>query len=177
LYQRKASETLKKGYGVCWNKSLLLVALLRCNRIPARLGSIALRRSFCKPAVGAWHWLANDPFNHCFVLAYLADRWTTLDTVLDNGTYQALFLPSGVPWSIDWNGRDDVLLYTDSVVGPPVVHADIDTALNEKVGNTELPKPLAIIGNRYVNWKMWKKAGVHATEYVVDGTWDYRCKF
>jgi len=24
LYQRKASETLKRGYGVCWNKSLLL---------------------------------------------------------------------------------------------------------------------------------------------------------
>jgi transglutaminase-like putative cysteine protease len=38
LVKIKASETLTKGYGVCWNKALLLVALLRCKGIPARMG-------------------------------------------------------------------------------------------------------------------------------------------
>jgi transglutaminase-like putative cysteine protease len=122
LYQRKASETLKRGYGVCWNKSLLLVALLRCSQIPARFGSIPLKRIFVKPAVGAWHRLANNPFNHCLVHAYLNHRWTILDAVLDKRTYEAFFLPLAVEWGIDWNGEDDVRLYTESVLGSPVMH-------------------------------------------------------
>ena len=158
LYQRKASETLKRGYGVCWNKSLLLVALLRCNQIPARFGSIPLKRSFVKPAVGAWHRLANNPFNHCLVHARLNHRWTILDAVLDKRTYEAFFLPVEVEWGIDWNGEDDVRLYTESVLGSPVMHPDIDATLDNKVGNAELPRFLAIIGNDHVNRQMWKKA-------------------
>ncbi len=157
LYQRKASETLKTGYGVCWNKSLLLVALLRCNGIPAHFGSIPVRRSFVKPAIGAWHHLANNPFNHCLVHAYLNHRWTILDPVLDKKTYEAFFLSLGVEWGIDWNGEDDMLLYTESVLGSPVVHPDIDAAINGKVGNVELPRFLAMMGNRQVNRGMWKK--------------------
>jgi len=170
LYQRKASEILKRGYGVCWNKSLLLVALLRCNQIPARFGSIPLKRAFVKPAIGAWYRLANNPFNHCLVHAYLNGRWTILDAPLDRKTYESLFVPLGVEWGIDWNGKDDVRLYTESIVGPPVVHPDIDAALNAKVGNDELPKYLALIGNRHVNRRMWKRAGAHATVPIVPDT-------
>ena len=101
LYKRKASETLAHGYGVCWNKSLLLVALLRCNRIPAQFGAIPVKRSFVKPAIGCWHWLANHPFQHCLVYAFLNHRWTVLDVPLDETTYNAFFLPLGVAWGID----------------------------------------------------------------------------
>ncbi|KUO77550.1 MAG: hypothetical protein APF81_27905 [Desulfosporosinus sp. BRH_c37] len=166
LYQRKASETLKQGYGVCWNKSLLLVALLRCNQIPAQFGSIPVRRSFVKPAIGAWYWLANNPFYHCLVHAYLNHRWTIMDVTLDKRTYEAFFLPWGVEWGIDWNGVDDVHLYTESVVGPSVTHPDIDAAINKKMGNTELPKCLAAIGNSYMNRQMWKRAEASATAYA-----------
>ncbi len=75
LYQRKASEILKQGYGVCWNKSLLLVALLRCNRIPAQFGSISVKSTFVKPAIRTWQLLANHPFHHCIAKAYLNERW------------------------------------------------------------------------------------------------------
>ncbi|MBF0550715.1 MAG: transglutaminase domain-containing protein [Deltaproteobacteria bacterium] len=168
LYQTKASETLKRGYGVCWNKSLLLTALLRCNRIPARFGSIPLKRSFVRPAIGAWHWMANNPYHHCLVHAYLNQRWTILDTVLDKQTYESFFRPVGVAWDIDWNGRDDVHLYTESLAGPPVMHLDLDAALDQKVGNAELPKFLAVIGNRHMNKQMWKKAGIHPTGWIID---------
>ncbi|MHC1744895.1 MAG: transglutaminase-like domain-containing protein [Syntrophobacteraceae bacterium] len=159
LYRRKASETLKCGYGVCWNKSLLLVALLRSNGIPARLGSIPVRRSFVKPAIGGWHRLSNDPYNHSLVHAYINHRWTILDAVLDKETYEAFFLSSGVDWDIEWNGEDDVRLYTESIVGPDVMHPDIDAAIESKVGNAELPRFLAIIGNRCMNRQMWKRIG------------------
>jgi hypothetical protein len=90
LYQLKASEVLQKGYGACWNKSLLLIALLRCNKISAHLCSIAVKRTFCKPLIGALHLLANDPFNHCLVIADLNDRTTMLDTVLDANTFEKI---------------------------------------------------------------------------------------
>ena len=170
LYQRKASESLKRGYGVCWNKSLLLVALLRCNQIPAEFGSIPLKHSFAKPAIGAWHHLANNPFNHCLVHAFLNKRWTILDAVLDRRTYEAFFLPVGVDWGIDWNGKDDVHLFTESVLGPPVIYRDIDTALNQKVGNVEWPKFLASIGNWQINKQMWKRTETLLAAPVVNAT-------
>jgi transglutaminase-like putative cysteine protease len=156
LFQRKASDTLKKRYGACWNKSLLLVALLRHNQIPAQLGSIPLKRSFIKPAIGYWHRLANNPYNHCRVHAYIKSSWTILDPVLDKVSYNTFFFPLGVKWEIDWNGKDDVCLYTESISGFPIIYKDIDSILEKKVNNIELPKPLALIWNWYVNRRMWK---------------------
>lgn len=95
LYQRSASETLQRGFGACWNKSLLLTALLRCNQIPAQLGDIPLQRSFIKPAIGFWHWLANNPFNHCLVQVYLNGHWIILDAVLDKWTYETFLCTIG----------------------------------------------------------------------------------
>jgi transglutaminase-like putative cysteine protease len=160
-YQRKASDVLKKGHGACWNKALLLVALLRCNHIPACLGSISVKRTFVKPAIGIWHWLANNPFNHCVVKVCLNDRWILIDAVLDTKTHAACFVPAGVQWPIDWDGENDVNLYTESVLGPAVVHPNIDKVLDNKVGNRELPKLLATIGYRYVNRTMWNKVKTH----------------
>lgn len=162
LYQRKASETLKRGHGVCWNKNLLLTALLRCNQIPARFCSVPLKRTFVKPAIGTWCLLANDPFNHCLVQVFLNSRWTMLDPTLDTKTYQAFFRPRGIEWGIDWNGLDDLRLYTESIVGEVVIHTDIDAALKEKMGNKEAPRLLALALNRSLNRKMWKRVGAHA---------------
>ena len=164
LFQSKASDTLKRGYGACWNKSLLLIALLRSNQIPAQFGSIPVKRTFIKPAIGYWHWLANTPYNHCIVHAYVNHRWTILDAVLDKQTFKTFYLPSGVEWGIDWNGKDDVCLYTESISGPAVWYTDIDVTLDNKVGNTELPKALAAIGNMFFYRQMWKRTGFHAAK-------------
>ncbi|MFH0785696.1 MAG: transglutaminase-like domain-containing protein [Pseudomonadota bacterium] len=163
LFQSKASDTLRRGYGACWNKSLLLTALLRCNQIPAHFGSIPLRRNFIRPVIGYWYWLANNPYNHCLVHAYLNHRWTKLDAVLDKNTYDEFFIPLPVEWGIDWNGKDDVCLYSESILGSSVIHTDIDATIDKKVGNTELPKSLASIGNMIVNRQIWKRTGFHAS--------------
>ncbi len=158
-YQRKASETLQRGFGACWNKSLLLVALLRCNRIQACLGSVPVKRGFIRPAIGIWHWLANHPYNHCLVHAFLNQRWIILDPVLDRGTYETFYRPAGVGWGIDWNGRDDVRLYTESVIGPTVFHRQIDETIDRKAGNVELSGWPAAFVSGYMNRRMWKMTG------------------
>ncbi len=159
LFEQKASETLKKGYGACWNKSLLLVALLRCNNIPAHFCSVPLKRDFIKPAIGLWHILANSPYNHCLVQVNVNDKWTIVDAVLDKNTFESFYAPLGVSWEIDWNGKDDMRLYSDSILGQIKVYHDIDKTINMHVGNKELPTPLAKAGNGLVNKIMWQKTG------------------
>jgi transglutaminase-like putative cysteine protease len=156
LYDRQASEVLEKEYAVCWGKALLLTSLLRCNQIPARFGSIPVKNSFIAPAIGRWSVLGNNPFNHCMVFAWLNDRWTILDAVLDQRTYNTFFAPAGVTWGIDWNGQDDVHLYNESVMGPPVQHLDLDAAICSKAWNFELPKLLALSGYWLVNRRIRK---------------------
>lgn len=159
LYRRKASETLRLGYGACWNKSLLLAGLLREQQIPALLGTIPMKRSFIAPAIGRWHRLGNNPFNHCIVYAHLHGRWTILDPVLDCRTYNTFYVPAEVTWGIDWDAKSDMSLYRESVIGEPVKCSDIDDAICGTLGNVELPKLIAMACYRYLNRKMWQRAG------------------
>ena len=166
LFRRKASDTLKIGYGVCWNKSLLTMALLRRNGIPAHLGSIAVDRTFVQPTAGFTHRLINQPFNHCFAYAYLNDRWTVLDTVLDHTTYEKCYRPLGVHWGIDWDGINDCRLYTEHILGPPRRHEDVDATIHRRVGNKEWVRPAAILANAFLNRRLWKKTGAAAARHL-----------
>lgn len=159
LYRQRASQVLEKGHGICWGKSLLLTALLRCSGIPAHFGTIPVHRKFIAPLIGWMHHLANSPYNHCIVHAYVNERWTILDPVLDKKTFNTFFSPLHVSWHIDWNGKDDCRLYTNHVVGEPVFHKNIDETISNRAGNTELPEFLARQANRFMNKKIWEKTG------------------
>ncbi len=132
--QVKASETLGKGYGGCWNKALLFVALLRSNKIPTRLGFISLKREFLKLTLGEAYKDFHETENHCFALVWLNDKWIAVDATLDTRTYQKFFVPYNTPWGIDWNGRDDMYLYTENIAGPIDFFEDIDAALQQDIG-------------------------------------------
>ncbi|MCG8686714.1 MAG: transglutaminase family protein [Desulfobacterales bacterium] len=160
LYKTKASDILRRGYGICWGKSTLLVTLLRCNKIEAQFGTMPVHRKFIEPLIGQLYHLANSPYHHCLVHAFLNDRWTILDPVLDQKTYDTFLVPKNVAWGIDWNGKDDCRLYTESIVGEPVIHEDIDETIKNKAGNTELPTFMARRINSYMNKRIWKKTGV-----------------
>lgn len=140
VVQVKASETLAKGYGACWNKALLMVALLRSNKIPARLAYNPVKREFMTPAMGEAVQTLPEIINHCFVQIRLDGEWISIDATLDKGTYQKLFVPHNVAWGIDWNGREEIRLYTESIAGPVDFFEDIDAAIQQNVGN-EMPLP------------------------------------
>jgi len=159
LYKVKASEVLQKGYGVCWGKSNLLIALLRCNKIGAQFGTIPVHRKFIAPLIGNFYYLANSPYNHCVVHAHLNDKWTILDPILDKRTYKTFFVPKNVQWGIDWNGKDDCRLYTESVVGELEIHEDIDLTIKRKAGNTELPAFVAQKIYNFLNKRIWQRTG------------------
>lgn len=160
LVRVKASETLHKGYGACFNKSLLLVALLRANAMPARFFSVPVSRWFMKPYIGTQCLMLNNPFHHCLVQLQLEGRWSWAELTLDRATYEALFLPLGVGWGIEWSPQRQDRLYLESIVGEPEYHHDLDQAIEGNVGNTILPAPLARALCSHTNRKAWGKIGI-----------------
>lgn len=160
LIKVKTSDTLQKGYGACYGKSLLMVGLLRANHIPARFCSAPVSRWFMKPYMGMWAALVNDPFHHCMAKLNLDGEWTLAEPALDQKAYSALFRPVGVEWGIEWDADTQDRLYLEHLRGDPVEHPDIDQAIGRNVGNTLMPDPIALAFCRRINRKAWAKAGV-----------------
>ncbi len=156
LVQVKASQTLEKGYGVCWNKALLMVALLRANRIPARLAFNPVQRGFMEPVMGEACQTLSETINHCFAQVHLDGDWICVDATLDAATYKKFFVPHGVAWGIDWNGIIDLRLYTENIVGPVESIEDIDAAVLKDVGNVLPPPAEAELYFGSVNQQMWQ---------------------
>jgi hypothetical protein len=95
-----------------------------------------------KPAIGDAVQTLPEIMNHCFVMVLLDGEWISIDATLDKATYQKFFIPHKVTWGIDWNGRDEVHLYTESIAGPAGFFEDIDAAIQKNVGYTmPLPPP------------------------------------
>lgn len=160
-WQVKASETLAKGYGSCFNKNLLMIAILRAAKIESKLMANPLKNTFTKPSVGSLCRFFSDPFYHCFTSVLINGQWKSIDPTLDRKTYEAFFKPAGVNWQIDWDGTNDMLLYSESVAGPPQEFDQIDEALNNNLNSYFLfrhePSFLRNIWLRIGNMNMWRK--------------------
>ena len=161
LWQVKASETLMKSYGACYNKNLLLVALLRAKGIRAIMGANPMKHTFMKPAMGAAHVLVSNPFYHCFTTVFLDGKRFVADPTLDSGTYQAFFAPLQVDWNATWIEGEDMVLYTESVAGPAKEYRDIDRELRRNLDSHFIcknePAWLLKWWLKVGNARMWKK--------------------
>ncbi len=157
--QVKASETLEKGYGACWNKALLMVALLRWNKIQSRVAWFPLRKNFSRPTFGRSYIFSNNPFNHGFVEAYLDEKWIKIDPTLDRNTYEKCFLPLNPGWGNDWNGKNNNIIYQDSIMGPSAYTTDIDNTFESDFGNSMPPRLIIPFISKLLNRKLWKTVG------------------
>jgi hypothetical protein len=72
-------------------------------------------------------------------------------------------MPRNVDWGIDWNGLDDMLLYTGSIMGPAESYTDIDQALIFNLDSHFLFKYesrlILDVWLKLGNKKMWRKTG------------------
>ena len=159
IYRKTASATLDTGYGVCWNKSLLLTSLLRSNNIPAHIGTVSMRRQFVAPTAGSLHKCINEPFQHFLVFAQIGKQWVVLDAVLDSKTYEHFYRRLDVKWGIDWDGQSDCVLYPEHRLGQPELHENLDELIHSRAGNKEWPGIFAKATNMLLNKRLWKKTG------------------
>ncbi len=129
----KASETLKKERGTCWNKALLMAALLRKNSIPCKIVYVLLKKEFLKPLetitpveLRIPDERIPDPVHHFFVQVHLGDKWIHADPSLDKASYEKAYKPLYPPWNIDWDGKTDHIIHTKKMVSPVEIVDDID---------------------------------------------------
>lgn len=161
-WQVKASETLAKGYGACFNKNLLMIALLRAAKVQSKLMANPLKKTFAKLSAGSACRFFSDPFYHCFTNVLINGQWKSIDPTLDRRTYETFFKPAGITWQIDWDGATDMLLYSESVAGPQREFDQIDEALKNHLDSYFLfkhePRFLCDLWVGMGNKTMWRKA-------------------
>jgi transglutaminase-like putative cysteine protease len=157
----KASETLKKGYGACYNKNILLIALLRYHGISSKLCANPMSKDFAKAAMGFGYVTISTPFYHCFTKVLIDEKWVDVDPTLDKNTYDTFFCPLNVDWNIDWDGYNDMLLYKGSSIGNPKIYKDIDSAFEKNLNSHFLfryePEFLISLWLFLGNLMMWKQ--------------------
>ncbi len=158
----KASDTLKKGYGACYNKNLLLVALLRYHGIPSQLCANPMSKDFNKAAIGSGHITMSTPFYHCFTKVLIKEKWVNVDPTLDKKTYNTFFASLNVDWHVDWDGYSDMRLYNiETIIGEPKIYDDIDSALKTNLNSHFLfryeTEFLISFWMFFGNFKMWKQ--------------------
>ncbi len=161
LWQVKASQTLSRGYGACYNKNLLMMALLRNRSIACRLKANPMKNSFTRPSAGEGYKVLSNPFYHCFTDVLLCENWISLDPTLDKRTYDTFFKPLNPGWSIDWKKNGMPPLYSESIIGPPETYDDIDKALKYNLNSYILFKHTPSLLLRWLarmsRNTMWKK--------------------
>jgi hypothetical protein len=110
----KASETLKKRFGVCGTKTNLQVALLRVLNIPAKFHIASLRKECLKGIVSETLYklfpsvISDHPWCEC----YLAEKWVSCDTLFDKALTEGIYKKNihtkeEIP-TIDWDGENDL---------------------------------------------------------------------
>lgn len=164
FWKTKASETLNKGYGACYNKNLLLVALLRYHGLPSKFCANPMSKYFNKAVMGLGYLPVSTPFYHCFTKVFIESEWINIDPTLDKNTYKTFFAPLDVDWQIDWDGCNDMLLYNkETIIGDPKIYDDIDSALDKNLNSHFLfknePDFLVSLWLHLGNLKLWKKTG------------------
>ncbi len=160
----KASETLNKGYGACYNKNLLLIAMLRYHGIPSQLCANPMAKDFNKEAIGIAHIAMSTPYYHCFTKVQIDEAWVDIDPTLDEKTYKTFFEPMNIDWNVDWDGYSNMQLYkNESVIGDPTIYTDIDSNLNKNLNSHFLmknePEFIISLWMSLGNSMMWKQKG------------------
>ncbi len=158
----KASETLNKGYGACYNKNLLLVALLRYHGIPSKLCANPMAKDFNKAAIGSGYITMSTPFYHCFTKVLIDENWVDIDPTLDKTTYDTFFAPLNIDWSVDWDGYSNMRLYNkEAIIGDSKIFLDIDSVLKKNLDSHFVfryePEFFISFWMSYGNSMMWKK--------------------
>ncbi|MDD5590146.1 MAG: transglutaminase-like domain-containing protein [Candidatus Portnoybacteria bacterium] len=115
FWNRKASETLLDGKGVCTCKANLLIALLRAIGIPAGYGVMrVVGREYFGPIVPiCLKNLASKESIHVYVFVFLDNRWIKCDPSDDKSLSAKIHHLNPQSRIIEWDGETDAMLNLD----------------------------------------------------------------
>ena len=133
--QFKASLTLKRGYGFCISKAILLIALCRACEIPARLHLADIRNHRIPEALKKF--IGTDILLfHGYADIFINDRWVKVNPAFDIELCRRNnFIP------VEFNGYKDALSHPFDTKGRPHIEY-----LKDRGSFTDLPLDLILQG-------------------------------
>jgi len=143
----KASQTLKRGYGECGNKTNAQVALLRAAGIPARFRWVRARSAVLHHLVADFVYKQMPPTaSHFWAECYLDGRWVSCEALLDRPLYEGmlrarLIMKEQIP-IIEWDGQSDLVLLRPWITEDLGHLPGYDEALAALIRNKEGIPPL-----------------------------------
>ncbi|MCD6408246.1 transglutaminase family protein [bacterium] len=126
----KASETLKKGYGNCFNKTNLQIALLRSAGIYSGYRVYLIRKEVFKPIVPPEIYeLINEPTVHVSAAVWIGEKWIEADATIDYELYNCIYR-NMENWKYgEWDGENDFTLPEKFIVEDQGIYSNIDLYL------------------------------------------------
>jgi len=126
----KASETLKKGYGNCFNKSNLQIALLRSCGIYAGYKVYMIKKEIFFPIVPQdIYELISQPTIHVSCVVFLNNRWVEADTTIDFELYNHIYR-NMENWKYEeWDGEKDISIPEKYIIENQGIYSNIDLYL------------------------------------------------
>lgn len=144
-----ASQTLKRGYGECGNKTNAQVALLRAVGIPARFHWVQAQSQALHHLVADFLYRNMPPVaSHYWCECFLNGAWVACEAMLDKPLYDGMLLKGlitreQVP-TIDWDGRTDLVVLKPWITEDRGHLASFDDALQVLQAGEEGMPPLWI---------------------------------
>lgn len=111
FWNKKASQTIKQGYGMCTNKSNLLVAMLRAAKIPAGYGILRVNAQeyFGPIMLPMFKNKVSTDSVHIYCYVNLGGKWTKCDPSTDKELSEKTSYFNYSTILVGWDGtRDEI---------------------------------------------------------------------
>ncbi|MFN4227034.1 MAG: transglutaminase-like domain-containing protein [Candidatus Ratteibacteria bacterium] len=126
----KASETLKKGYGNCFNKSNLQIALLRSCGIYSGYKVYLIKKEVFFPIVSKEIYeMISQPTIHVSCVVYLDGRWIEIDSTIDFELYNHIYRNIENWKYVEWDGKNDISIPQKYIIENQGIYSNIDLYL------------------------------------------------
>lgn len=126
----KASETLKKGYGNCFNKTNLQIALLRNCNIYSGYKVYLIKKEIFFPIVPEEIYkIINQPTIHVSCVIYINERWIEIDPTIDFELYNHIYRNMENWKYVEWDGEKDISLPEKYIIECEGIYSNIDLYL------------------------------------------------
>ncbi len=126
----KASETLKKGYGNCFNKANLQIALLRSCGIYSGYKVYLIKKEVFFPIVPEEiYQLINQPTIHVSCAVFLEGSWIEADSTIDFEIYNHVYKNMEGWEYLEWNGEKDICIPEKYIIECEGIYSNIDLYL------------------------------------------------
>ena len=132
----KASETLAKGYGMCTNKSNLLISMLRSCDIPAGYGILRVnaKEYFGPIMLPFFKSRVSENSVHIYSCVYLNKKWVKCDPSTDLELSRKTSSFNYTTQLVEWDGEHDAMdrIAPHHIIEDRGISPNIDDMLNKK---------------------------------------------